>query len=121
MATTIALLPITSGGAFLIEKRAPAEIFTVEDLTGEHLAIARTVDEFWTKEVEPNLEAVQQHEPGVARSIVQKAAALGLTAIMIPERFGGMELDLTLMMLAAEHPAGGASWSGWQSAPDGID
>jgi len=120
MATAIALLPITSGGAFLIEKREPAGIFTVEDLNAEHLAIARTVDEFWTKEVEPNLEAIQHHEPGVARSIVQKAAALGLTAIMIPERFGGMELDLTSMMVTSEHLAGDASWSGWQSTHAGI-
>jgi alkylation response protein AidB-like acyl-CoA dehydrogenase len=120
MATATVHLPITSGGAFLIEKRAPAEIFTAEDLTEDHLAIARTVDEFWSKEVEPNLEAIQHHEPGVARSIVQKAAALGLTAIMIPERFGGMELDLTSMMVAAEHLAGDASWSGWQSAHVGI-
>ena len=120
MATATVLLPITSGGAFLIEKRAPAEIFTAQDLTEDHLAIARTVGEFWAKEVEPNLEAIQHHEPGVARSILQKAAALGLTAIMIPERFGGMELDLTSMMVAAEHLAGDASWSGWQSAHVGI-
>jgi alkylation response protein AidB-like acyl-CoA dehydrogenase len=120
MATATALLPTTSGGAFLIENRTPAEIFTAEDLTGEHLAIARTVDEFWLKEVEPNIEAIQHHQPGVARTIVQKAAALGLTAIMIPEKFGGMELDLTSMMVAAEHFAGDASWSGWQSAHVGI-
>src|SRR5579872_5104998 len=120
MATATTLLPITSGGAFLIEKRAPADIFTVEDLTDEHLAIARTVDEFWAKEVEPNLEAIQHHEPGVAREIVRKAAALGLTGIMIPERFGGAELGFTAMMVAAEHFAGDASWSGWQSAHVGI-
>jgi alkylation response protein AidB-like acyl-CoA dehydrogenase len=120
MATAQALLPITSGGAFLIEGRSPDEIFTAEDLSQEHLAIARTVDEFWSKEVEPNLEAIQRHEPGVAREVVRKAAALGLTAIMIPEKFGGMELDLTAMMVAAEHFAGDASWSGWQSAHVGI-
>ena len=120
MASTPAMLPVVSGGAFLMENRAPGEIFTVEDLSQEHLAIGRTVDQFWTNEVEPNLEAIQHHEPGVARGIVQKAAALGLTAIMIPERFGGMELDLTSMMVAAEHFAGDASWSGWQSAHVGI-
>ena len=120
MASTPVMLPIVSGGAFLLENRAPAEIFTVEDLSPEHLAIGRTVDQFWTNEVEPNLDAIQHHEPGVARSIVQKAAALGLTAIMIPEKFGGMELDLTSMMVAAEHFAGDASWSGWQSAHVGI-
>jgi alkylation response protein AidB-like acyl-CoA dehydrogenase len=108
------------GGAFLIEDRSPREIFTAEDLSEEHLAIARTVDEFWAKEVEPNLDAIQHHEPGVARGILRKAADLGLAAIMIPEKFGGMELDLTSMMVAAEHFSGDASWSGWQSAHVGI-
>src|SRR5215472_8998744 len=120
MATATALLPITSGGAFLIEQRTPADIFTAEDLSEEHLAIGRTVDEFWSKEVEPNHEAIQHHEPGVARAILRKAADLGLAAIMIPEKFGGMEMGLTAMMVAAEHFAGDASWSGWQSAHVGI-
>src|SRR5215475_13571505 len=120
MATATALLPITSGGAFLIENRIPAEVFTAEDLSEEHLAIARTVDEFWSKEVEPNIEAIQHHEPGVAREILRKAAALGLTSIVTPEKFGGMELDFTSMMVAAEHFAGDASWSGWQGAHAGI-
>jgi len=120
MATVSISLPIVRGGAFLIEERSPDEIFTAEDLSEEHLAIARTVDEFWAKEVEPNLEAIQHHQPGVARAILRKAAALGLTAIMIPEKFGGMELDITSMMIAAEHFAGDASWSGWQSAHVGI-
>jgi alkylation response protein AidB-like acyl-CoA dehydrogenase len=120
MATASTSLPIVSGGAFLIERRAPDEIFTAEDLSQEHLAIARTVDEFWAREVAPNLEAIQHHEAGVARDILRKAAALGLAAIMIPEKFGGMELDITSMMVAGEHFAGDASWSGWQSAHVGI-
>src|ERR1041385_8415893 len=99
-------LPIVNGGAFLIEDRAPAEVFTPEDLSEEHRAIARTVEEFWAKEVEPNLEAIHHHEPGVARGILRKAAELGLTGIMIPEKFGGMELGLTAMMVAGEHFAG---------------
>jgi len=120
MATASTTLPIVSGGAFLIENRAPDEIFTAEDLSEQHLAIARTVDEFWAREVEPNREAIQHHQPGVARDILRKAAGLGLAAIMIPERFGGMELDITAMMVAGEHFAGDASWSGWQSAHVGI-
>src|SRR5215471_16463047 len=113
-------LPIVTGGAFLIEDRGAEEIFTPEDLSEEYLAIARTVDDFWAKEVEPHLDAIHHHEPGVARGILRKAAELGLTAIMIPEKFGGMELDLTAMMVAGEHFAGDASWSGWQSAHVGI-
>jgi alkylation response protein AidB-like acyl-CoA dehydrogenase len=120
MATATTSLPIITGGAFLVEDRAPDEIFTPEDLNEDYLAIARTVDEFWAKEVEPHLEAIHHHEPGVARGIVRKAAELGLTAIMVPEKFGGMELDLTAMMVAGEHFAGDASWSGWISAHVGI-
>jgi alkylation response protein AidB-like acyl-CoA dehydrogenase len=119
-ATTTTTLPIVNGGAFLIEERAPEDVFTPEDLSEDYLAIGRTVDEFYTKEVEPNLPAIHHHEPGVARAILRKAADLGLTAIMIPEKFGGMELDITAMMVAAEHFAGDASWSGWQSAHVGI-
>src|SRR6516225_7217354 len=119
MATPTTAIP-TTGGAFLTQQRLPADIFTAEDLSEEHLAVARTVDVFYTQEVEPHLDAVQHHEPGVARAILEKASALGLTGIMIPERFGGMEMDLTAMMVAAEHFAGDASFSGWQSAHVGI-
>lgn len=120
MATESTILHTARGGAFLIEDRAPDEIFTAENLSEEHFAIARTVDEFWIREVEPNIGAIQQHQHGVARDILRKAAGLGLTAIMIPEEFGGMELDITAMMVATEHFAGDASWSGWQSAHVGI-
>jgi alkylation response protein AidB-like acyl-CoA dehydrogenase len=120
MASASTTLPIVAGGAFLIEERAPEEIFIAEDLSAEHLAIARTADEFWAKEVEPNLDAIQHHDAGVARNLLRKAADLGLTGIMIPEKFGGMELDLTSMMVAAEHLTGDASWAGWQGAHSGI-
>ena len=120
MATPTTSIPVTAGGGYLTEQRLPGEIFTAEDLSEEHLAIGRTVDAFYAQEVEPHLDAVQHHEPGVARGILQKAADLGLTGIMIPERFGGMEMDLTAMMVAAEHFAGDASFSGWQSAHVGI-
>ena len=47
-------------GAFLIEERTPEEIFTPEDFTEEHRAIARTTEEFFAKEVAPNLDAIQE-------------------------------------------------------------
>jgi len=113
-------LPLTQGGGFLIEERASAEIFTAEDLSEQHLAIARTVDEFWGREVEPNLPAIRRQEKGVVREILQKAAAIGLTAIGIPEEFGGMELDLASEVLATEHLGRDGSYSGWHSGHTGI-
>src|SRR5436190_1931633 len=120
MATATVSLPKTKGGAFLIEDRAPAEIFTPEDLTEEHLAIARTADEFWAKEVEPNIEAIRHLEPGLALKVLRKSAELGLTAISIPEKFGGMELDLASAMVVAERLSKDGSYSGWHGAHVGI-
>ena len=119
--TTAAATPLqVKGGAFLIEDRSPSEIFTAEDLNEEHLAIARTVDQFWTNDVEPHLEAIRQQTPGVALSVLRKAAELGLAAIPIPEKFGGMEMDLPSVMIAGEHLARDASYGSWHSSHTGI-
>ena len=119
--TTAATIPVlANGGAFLIEDREPNEVFTAEDLNEEHLAIARTVDQFWANDVEPHLDAIRQQKPGVALSVLRKAAGLGLAAIPIPERFGGMEMDLPSVMIAAEHLARDASYGSWHSSHTGI-
>jgi len=110
----------SKGGAFLIEDRAPGEIFTAEDLTEQHHAIARTADEFWAQEVAPNLDAIRHQQPGAARKVLQKAAELGLLAIPIPEKFGGMELDLASAMVVAEHLGRDGSYAGWEGAHAGI-
>ncbi len=121
MMTTAAAIPLqVKGGSFLFEERAPGEVFTPEDLNEEHLAIARTVDEFWANDVEPHLEAIRQQKPGVALQVLRKSAELGLTAIVIPERFGGMEMDLPSVMIAGEHLAKDTSYGSWYSAHTGI-
>jgi len=119
--TTATATPLqVKGGAFLIEDRAPHEIFTAEDLNEEHLAIARTVDDFWANDVEPHLEAIRQQKPGVALQVLRKSAELGLAAIAIPERFGGMEMDLPSVMIAGEHLAKDTSYASWHSGHTGI-
>src|ERR1700741_1216514 len=120
MTTTAAVSPKISGGAFLIEEFSPDEVFTAEDLSEEHLAIARTVDEFWTNDVEPHLEAIRQQTPGIALNVLRKSAEVGLTAVAIPERFGGMEMDLASVMIVGEHLGRDASYGSWHSAHTGI-
>ncbi len=70
MATTTIAIPKTKGGAFLLETRAPEEIFTPEDFTAEHHAIAKTTEQFFNKEVAPHVEEIQhqQHARGGCRS-----------------------------------------------------
>ena len=120
MATTSETFRSVTGGSFLIEDIAPERIFTYEDLTDEHRDIGRIVDAFWATEVEPNLDGIRHHQPGLALKVLRKAAELGLTAISIPERFGGMEMDLTSAMVVAEHLGKDGSYAGWQSTHTGI-
>jgi alkylation response protein AidB-like acyl-CoA dehydrogenase len=121
MATTSTIaIAKTKGGAFLLEQRAPEEIFTPEDFTDEHRAITRTTDEFWAKEVAPHVETIQHEDKGVAVQILKKSAELGLTGVIIPEKFGGMEMDLTSMMIVAEGISKDGSYSGWHGAHTGI-
>jgi alkylation response protein AidB-like acyl-CoA dehydrogenase len=108
------------GGSFLIESTASEEVFTPEDFTPEQHAIARTTEEFWNKEVVPNIEAMQHHEPGVAVSVLRKSGELGLTGVLVPEKFGGMEMDLASAMIVAEGVAKDGSYSGWHGAQVGI-
>ncbi len=119
MATTVAI-PKTKGGAFLLEKRAPEEIFTPEDFTAEHRAIAKTTEEFFNKEVLPHREEIWHAQHEVPARILRKSAELGLTAVVIPEKFGGMEMDLTSMMVVAEAVAREGSYSAWHGAHTGI-
>jgi alkylation response protein AidB-like acyl-CoA dehydrogenase len=120
MAAATKVFPKTIGGSFLIEDRAADEIFTPEDLSEEHHAIARAAAEFYKNEVEPNLEALQHGDHDLAIRILRKSAALGLVAVTTPERYGGMELDLTSAMVVAEQIAKDASYSGWHGAHAGI-
>jgi alkylation response protein AidB-like acyl-CoA dehydrogenase len=120
MTTAAASSPKISGGAFLIEEFSPDEIFTAENLSEEHFAIARTVDEFWANEVEPHLEAIRQQKPGIALNVLRKSADLGLTAVAIPEKFGGMEMDLASVMIVGEHLGRDGSYGSWHSAHTGI-
>lgn len=118
-ATATAAHPAT-GGAFLLTQTSPDQVFTPEDFSDLHKDIARTTAEFFAKEVAPNLEAIQHQEPGVAVGIIRKSAELGLTGVVVPEKFGGMEMDLTSALIVAENLAKDGSYSVWHGAHTGI-
>jgi alkylation response protein AidB-like acyl-CoA dehydrogenase len=98
----------------------PEQLFSPEDFTDEHRAIARTTEEFWVKEIAPNVDAIQHQEPGVAVAVLRKAGELGLTSVHLPEKYGGMEMDLTSAMLVAEGIAKDGSYAAWHGGQSGI-
>src|ERR1700678_3241591 len=108
------------GGGFLIEPTLPEQLFSPEDFTDEHRAIARTTEEFWVKEIAPNVDAIQHQEPGVAVSVLRKAGETGLTSVHLPEKYGGMEMDLTSAMLVGEVVAKDGSYAVIHGAQTGI-
>src|SRR5580704_7644626 len=108
------------GGTFLLGSDTRGSIFTPEDFTEEHRAIARTTDEFWNQEVAPNLEAIQHQQFDVLKKVLRKSAELGLTAVFLPEKYGGMEMDLTSMVLVGQGLARDGSYATCHGAQTGI-
>jgi len=101
------------GGEFLLKTSAPDATFPPEDFTDEHRAINRTTDEFWAQGVAPKLDAIQHQESGVAVSLLKKSGELELLAVVVPERYGGMDMDLTSAILVAESVAREGSYEGY--------
>jgi len=110
----------TFGGAFLIEDAAAGDVFTPEDLTEEHQAVARASREFVEKEVLPRSDEMQHGNYDVAVDLMRKAAALGFEAVLTPEQYGGMEMDVTSSLIVAEQLAHEASFAAWHGAHAGI-
>ena len=98
----------------------PATIFTPEDFTDEHRAIARATAEFFDREVAPHREAIQHQDFEVALGALRKSAELGLVGALVPERYGGMELDLASSLIVSEGVARDASYASYHGAQAGI-
>src|ERR1017187_3309260 len=53
-------------------------------------------------------------------AVLRKSAELGLTAMAIPEEYGGMAMDLPSLVRTAESMGRGGAYGGWHSAHTGI-
>jgi alkylation response protein AidB-like acyl-CoA dehydrogenase len=111
---------VVNGGAFLIEDRTIAEVFTPEDFTEEHRMIAETTRQFIDNEVIPRIDELEQHDWKLARELVKKAADLGLIGANIPEEYGGLGLDQTSGALVGENIGRCASFATTLGAESGI-
>jgi alkylation response protein AidB-like acyl-CoA dehydrogenase len=111
---------LIKGGAFLIEERTPAEIFTPEDFTEEHRMIAETTRQFVDNEVNPRIDELEKHDWKLARELVRSAADLGLIGANIPEEYGGLGLDQTSGALVGENIGRSASFATTLGAESGI-
>src|ERR1700730_7505802 len=100
------------GGSFLIEERDPQDVFTPEDFSGEHRQIAKTDAEFMQNEVMPAAGQIEAKDLAGTRRLRRKAGELGLTAVDIPEAYGGLEMDKVTSAVIAESLSQLAGFSG---------
>jgi alkylation response protein AidB-like acyl-CoA dehydrogenase len=108
------------GGSFLIEERAPRDIFTPEDFSDEHRQIARTAIDFTNNEVLPVAKEIEAKNFEITKSLLRKAGELGLMGADVPEEYGGLELDKVTSAVIAESISKLASFSVAFSAHSGI-
>src|SRR6266849_8750493 len=108
------------GGSFLITDPATADCFFPEDFTDEHKQIAETTANFAVNEIMPASDKIEAKDFSVTRRLLKEAADLGLTAVDIPEEYGGLEMDKASSGIVAENIAKQASFSVAFSAHTGI-
>ncbi|MCA9791247.1 MAG: acyl-CoA dehydrogenase family protein [Candidatus Eremiobacteraeota bacterium] len=109
-----------AGGSFLLEDFPPEELFTPDELSEEHRMIRATAERFMLEEVMPNVDRIESKDLDFMRSVLRKAADLGLLGAEIPERYGGLALDLLSLMLIGEQISRLASFSVSFGAHAGI-
>jgi len=108
------------GGEFLIKETEAKDIFIPEEWDEEQLMIAQTCNDFLEQEVFPNLERIDSMEEGLMPSLLEKAGALGMLSVSIPEEYGGFEKDFVTGMLVTEVTGAGHSFAVAFSAHSGI-
>ncbi len=111
---------IIRGGEWLVMESDPAHSFIREDFTEEQNMISDMCDRFLDAEVMPILDRIDSMEPGLMKSLVQKAGEQGLLATSFPEAYGGLGKDFVTSTIINEGLGGGFSFSVAISAHTGI-
>ena len=110
-----------TGGQFLLEETAPADVFTPEDFDETQRMIADTVREFIVRSVKPHHQELEfEKKVELGKSILKEAGEAGLLSLDVPEAYGGMGADKATTMLVCELMAWGGSFAATHGAHTGI-
>lgn len=110
----------TKGGEFIIKETLANDIFIPEQWNEEQIMMKKTCDDFIDQEVLPILDRIDSQEEGLMPSIMEKAGALGLLGVSVPEDLGGLGFDFVTSMLTTEALGAGYSAAVALSAHTGI-
>ncbi|HTN07115.1 acyl-CoA dehydrogenase family protein [Agriterribacter sp.] len=118
---TVATAPaVLKGGEWIIRESQPGDIFTPEDFTEEQKMIMEMCTAFVSTEVLPIIERIDNLEPGLMPSLLNKAGEQGLLGVSIPEAYGGLGKDFVTSTLVNEGLGSGFSFSVAIAAHTGI-
>ncbi|MBS1621902.1 MAG: acyl-CoA dehydrogenase family protein [Bacteroidetes bacterium] len=120
MQTTTEQFTVLNGGEWLIKESSPTDTFIPEAFNEEQMMIRDMCNQFLDKEVFPILDRIDNLEPGLMKSLVQKAGEQGLFAVSFPEEFGGMGKDFITSTIVNEYLGAGHSFSVAVAAHTGI-
>ena len=111
---------VLKGGEWLIKDSDTANSFSPEDFSDEQKMIRDMCNQYLKSEVIPLLDRIDNLEPGLMRSLVQKAGEQGLLSVSFPEEYGGLGKDFVTSTIINDYLGAGHSFSVAISAHTGI-
>ncbi|MEP6700184.1 MAG: acyl-CoA dehydrogenase family protein, partial [Bacteroidota bacterium] len=120
MSTATETKKVLKGGEWLVKESLPGETFIPEEFTEEQLMIRDMCNQFLDAEVYPNLDRIDELEPGLMKSLLGKAGEQGLLSTSFPEEYGGLGKDFVTSTIVNEYLGAGHSFSVAVAAHTGI-
>ena len=111
---------VLKGGEWLIKESKPADTFTPEDFSEEQKMIRDMCSQYLQAEVVPLLDRIDNLEPELMRSLVERAGEQGMLAVSFPEEYGGMGKDFVTSTIINDYLGAGHSFSVAIAAHTGI-
>lgn len=107
------------GGEFLIKETQAQDIFIREEFTEEQLMMAKACQDFLDTEIYPHVQKIDS-DPMGSEQLLEKAGALGLLGVSIPEQYGGLGMNFVTSLLIADIVGSAGSFSTTYGAHTGI-
>jgi alkylation response protein AidB-like acyl-CoA dehydrogenase len=120
MSTANSTTTAINGGEWLIQESLPEQTFIPEEFNEEQQMVMDMCHQFIASEIEPIIDRIDQLEPGLMPSLLQKAGEQGLLPTSFPESLGSLGKDFITSTIVNEGLGGGFSFSVAIAAHTGI-
>src|SRR4051812_40340773 len=107
----VAIKNALKGGEWLVKESEPASTFIPEEFSEEQTMIRDMCDQFISAEITPVMDRIENLEPGLMKSLLQKAGEQGLLSAAFPEEYGGLGKDFVTSTIINEYLGAGGSFS----------